>query len=78
MKLYGDAKKYFPFSVECKNQEKWSIQKWVQQAKDNMMENTDWLLIVKKNRSYPIAIMDVDVFFALMNELIEYWKKDES
>jgi len=39
---------------------------WVEQVKKNQMEGTDWLLVVKKNRSMPIAIIDLDVFFELL------------
>ena len=64
IKLYGDAAKRFPFSIECKNQEKWSIQTWIDQAKFNKKRGTDWLLIAKKNQSDAVVIMDAARWFA--------------
>ena len=66
IRLIGDARHLFPWSVECKNQEKWSIHQWIQQAKDNQMPGTDWLLICKKNRSDPVVVIDAEVFFCLL------------
>jgi hypothetical protein len=71
IKLYGEALKLFPFSVECKYQETWSIPAWVKQAQENENEGTHWLLICKKNREKPVIILDVDVFFELYREVLE-------
>lgn len=61
--------KMFPYSIECKAQENWSIPAWIEQAKDNLLPDTDWLLIVRKSRKEPIAIMDAEVFFKLLQKL---------
>lgn len=66
VRLVGEAKKLFPFSVECKWQECWNVLSWVKQAKANQIEGTDWLLICKKNRTEPIVVMDAERFFALL------------
>lgn len=68
IRLIGEAQERFPFSVECKHQEKWNIPAWIRQAQDNQKEGTDWLLVVKKNRAKPIIIMDADRFFDLLQE----------
>ena len=65
IRLIGDAKKNFPYSIECKRQEAWSVHGWIEQAKKNQEEGTDWLLICKRNRSNPVVIMDMDAFFRL-------------
>jgi len=62
----------FPFSVECKYQESWSIPAWVDQARKNILPGTDWLLIVRRNRIDPIVIMDGERFFQIQRELIEF------
>ena len=59
------ALELFPYSVECKNCERWSIPEWAEQAKRNTYQKTEWLLIVKSNRTKPLAIMDADTFFRL-------------
>lgn len=66
IRLIGEAKERFPFSVECKNQETWALPAWIKQAQDNQMEGTDWLLIIKRNRLKPIAVMDAERFFELL------------
>jgi len=68
VRLVGEAKDRFPFSVECKHQEAWNLPAWIKQAKDNQRESTDWLLIVKKNRVDPIIVMDAERFFELLKE----------
>ena len=62
--------KIFPFSIECKRQETWSVHEWIKQAKDNQLEKTDWLLIVRKSGEKPIVILDGEVFFKLQQEIV--------
>lgn len=71
VKLYGKALELFPFSIECKWQETWSIPAWIKQAQENRLDNTDWLLICKKNREDPIIIMDAEAFFKLYKEILK-------
>lgn len=66
VRLVGEAQERFPFSVECKNQETWSIPAWIKQAKENQKEGTDWLLVCKRNRMAPIVVMDAEQFFMLL------------
>ena len=77
LKLYGEAKELFPFSVECKSVEKYSIPDWIEQVKSNQLEGTDWLLVCKRSKEKPIVIMDAGVFFKIYKYIIEkeeYWK----
>lgn len=66
IRLVADAKKRFKFSVECKNQERWDIHGWIKQAKTNQLENTDWLLVAKRNHNDPIVIIDAEAFFKIL------------
>jgi hypothetical protein len=73
--LLGKAQEMFPFSSECKWQEKWDIPGWIRHAKHNKIEGTDWLLFVKKNRHEEIVIMDAKAFFDFYEQLLqEIWK----
>ena len=74
VRLVGDARDAFPWSIEAKYQEKWNIPEWIQQAKKNRLPRTDWLLVVKKNRIDPIVILDAEVFFEILS-LIPRHKK---
>ena len=67
VRLDDKAIKLFPFSVECKNCEAWSLPAWIKQAKANQKDGTDWLLIVKKNHTQPIVVMDAEAFFRLLS-----------
>ena len=75
VRLIGEARKLFPFSVECKNCEKWSIHDWIKQAQDNQMPKTEWLLIAKRNHTDPVAIMDADKFMAIIGNLLEMHRR---
>jgi hypothetical protein len=66
IRLSPKAREIFPWSIECKNQETWKIPQWIEQAKTNIYENTNWLLIVSKNNYKPIIILDMEVFFNLL------------
>lgn len=66
IRLDAEALAKFPFSVECKNQENWSIPAWVSQAKSNQRAGTDWLLIIAKNKVEPLVVMDARRFFEIL------------
>lgn len=71
IRLDQEALSLFKFSVETKNQETWSVPAWIQQAKSNQKEGTDWLLMCTKNRMKDptaVVIMDIDTFFRLITK----------
>ena len=70
IKLYAIAKEKFPFSVECKWQETWSIPAWIEQAKENQVKGTDWLLIIKKNHYKETVVMDAKIFFDIYDQYL--------
>ena len=68
VKLYGEALERFPYAIECKWQETWSLPAWIKQAKENTSDKMPhWLLFVKKNRHEEVVILDAEHFFELMN-----------
>jgi len=69
VRLVGEVKERFPFSVECKWQETWNVIQWIKQAEDNRQEGTDWLLVMKKNRVRPVVTLDAEVFFEILRRL---------
>lgn len=71
VRLIGKALKLFPFSVECKAQETWALPAWIKQAKSNVIEETDWLLVCKKSHQDPVIVIDAKVFFKIYNELLK-------
>lgn len=66
VRLESCVKTIFPYSIECKRCESWSVPAWIEQAKSNQEEGTEWLLICKKNHSSPVVIMDAEVFFRIL------------
>lgn len=66
VRLLGYAREAFPYSIECKNQETWSVPAWIRQAKENRLEGTDWLLILKRNYVPPVVVMDAERFIDLI------------
>lgn len=75
VRLIGKAKKLFPFAIECKNQESWSLPAWIKQAKSNIQPSTNWLLIFKKNRHEEIICMDAEAFFEIYNDYLKLKNK---
>lgn len=71
VRLVGEARKRFPFAVECKWCESWAIPAWIKQAKSNEEPGMDWLLIIKKNHHEPIVVLDADLFFELLGKMEE-------
>jgi len=61
------ARKLFPFSTECKNQEKLNIWSSLEQAETNAGDY-DPVLIFKRNRSKTYAVVNIDKFIELINE----------
>jgi len=69
VRLDREALAKFPFNVECKFQERWSIPKWIEQAKANKTDGTNWLLICKQSRKPPVVILDAEVFFRIISNM---------
>ena len=70
VRLDNEARREFPFTVECKNQETWSVPAWIEQAKANTYSGTDWVLVISKNRQKtPVVVLDAEVFFNLLEQL---------
>jgi len=59
--LSPTARVAFPFSIECKNQERISIWKAYDQAKTNS-EVHEPLLIIKRNNHEPLAVVNARYF----------------
>jgi len=66
VRMESQVRKLFPYSVECKFQESWSVPAWIEQAKTNKTEGTNWLLIMKRSQKPPVVVMDADSFFTLL------------
>jgi len=43
------AREAFPFSVECKSQERWDLPGFIRQAQANRYPGTDWLLVLNSS-----------------------------
>ena len=61
------ARKLFPFSVECKNQEKLNIWSSLEQAEINSDKHIP-LVVFKRNRSKTYAVLEFDKLLELLNE----------
>jgi hypothetical protein len=61
------ARRLFPFSVECKNQEKLNIWSALEQAEENSGDHTP-LVIFKRNRSKTYAVLEFGKLLEMLNE----------
>lgn len=74
--LRNEARKRFPFSVECKAQENVSLKEFVEQARANVAaDSRSWLLAIKKKSVGKLAVLELDEFMAIWKELLELRKK---
>ena len=69
VRLDEQVRKLFPFSVECKRQESWDVPGWIEQARKNELEDTGWLLVMKRSNKPPVVVLDADAFFDLMRRV---------
>ena len=67
--LSKQALQEFPFSIECKNQERWNIPQFFKQAVDNTIPDTYPLLVVKRNRHEPLAVLRFEDFLQVIKDV---------
>ena len=64
------ARKKFPYSIECKNQESVNIWAAYEQAKENS-NDYEPIVVLKRNNTKPLVLVDADYFVRLHNELVD-------
>lgn len=69
VRLDREALDLFPWSVECKWQESWAVPAWIEQARKNLIKNTNWLLVIKRSRNKPVVVLEATVFFEILEQL---------
>lgn len=69
--LRGEAKKLFPWSVECKNQETMNIVETVKQASANKMDGTEWLIYHRRKA------LDEDVVILSWSAFAKLFKRSK-
>lgn len=57
--LRGIAQEEFPFSIECKNTESFNLVNTIEQVKNNVAKNTEWM-IIHKRKAFPNPIVIID------------------
>lgn len=66
IKLSDYARNVFPFSIECKARESFSIYKlWEQAVTD---EELIPLLVIKQNRALPLVVVELETFLDLIRK----------
>ena len=58
------AREKFPYSVECKNQEKINLWEYYNQERQNS-KNHEPVVILKRNNSKPLILVDAEYFVKL-------------
>ena len=64
------ARKKFPYSIECKNQESVNVWKSYEQAEENSGDYEP-IVVLKRNNTKPLILVDADYFVRLHNELVD-------
>ena len=60
------AREKFPYSIECKNQEKLNIWEAYNQACDNA-GHYEPIVVIKRNNQKPLVLIDAEYFMVLHN-----------
>ena len=69
VQLSDKAKKIFPYSIECKNQER---MKYLWEAYEQAISNSkklEPLVIIKINNKKPLVVLDAEYFIKLHSEI---------
>lgn len=67
VKLSDYARQFFPYAVECKSYKTMAIYKhWDQTLNHARIEKLEPLLVIKKDRSKPLAVLDLDTLMNLI------------
>ena len=69
------ARKKFPYSIECKNQENVNIWKAYEQAGKNSGDYEP-IVVLKRNNTKPLVLVDADYFVRLHSELDHAWYRE--
>ena len=64
------ARQKFPYSIECKNQESINVWKSYEQAQE-YSGDYEPIVVLKRNKSKPLVLVDADYFVRLHNELVD-------
>ena len=67
--LSHKAKKFFPYSVECKNQERMKYVWDCYSQCENNANNLEPLLILKINKKKPLAIIDAEFLIKIQSHI---------
>ena len=70
VQLSPRARKFFPYSVECKNVEKLNVWKAYEQSCENC-KDYEPILFMKKNHSIALAVVSAEHYFELLRRLNE-------
>ena len=61
------SRKQFPYSIECKNKAAVNVWKDMEQCQTNC-KDYEPLVIIKRNRTKPLALVDAEYFIGLHND----------
>ena len=67
--LSSEAQQIFPWAVECKNTERVRVWDAFDQAEENCPEGLNPLVIIKRNGSAPLAVLDAEFLLEHIGKL---------
>lgn len=68
IKLSPLARKYIPYSIECKNQEKLNIWQALKQTEENTREGTEPALIFRRNNTQSYVVLHLEHFLKMLEK----------
>lgn len=72
VRMSPNARRLFPFTLECKSGNQWNLPAAIKQCQANLYPDTEWMIVldrpsqIKDERIPPIVVIDGEVFFQIL------------
>jgi hypothetical protein len=72
VRMSTNARKLFPFTLECKSGNQWNLPAAIKQCQANLYPDTEWMIVldrpsaIKEERISPTVVIDGKVFFEII------------
>ncbi len=74
VRMSPNARKIFPFTLECKSGNQWNLPASIKQCQANLYPDTRWMVVLDRpdpkpdNRIPPVVVVDGELFFEIWSE----------
>ena len=83
VRMSANARRLFPFTLECKSGNQWNLPAAIKQCQANLYSDTEWMIVldrpsaIKEERIPPIVVVDGKIFFQILSGNLMDLKRGE-